>query len=217
MRGDPFREIDSQTIARYKKRYQVFGEDHRTLGWGSREQQQYRFDRVLENVTFEGRSVLDIGCGFADFLGHLNQQGVAIASYCGVDINPDFVKLAGEKYGGADFLTASPLDLDPACAARDVVVMLGLLNFRQPNLENLDFARTMISRAFDLCREALVVDMLSAKRTLDYPQEDFVYYYEPTEMLDFALALTPFVTLSHAYRPIPQQEFMLVLRKAPCA
>ncbi|MNS45198.1 Mg-protoporphyrin IX methyl transferase [compost metagenome] len=217
MTVDPFREIDAQTIRRYRERFHAFGEDHRTLGWGSREQQVYRFNQLMASTAFERRSVLDIGCGFADLLGHLTREGQQIASYTGVDINPDFVDVARAKYPEAEFITGSPRDLDPETASRDVVVMLGLLNFRQSNLSNLDYAHAMIGQAFSLCREALVVDMLSAYRTPDYPEEDFVYYYEPTEMLKLAFSLTPFVTLLHDYQPIPQQEFLIVLRKLPCA
>lgn len=43
--------------------------------------------------------------------------------------------------------------------------------------------------------------------------EDFVFYHDPAEMLNYALTVTPDVTLHHNYLPIPQKEFMLVLYK----
>jgi hypothetical protein len=69
----------------------------------------------------------------------------------------------------------------------------------------------MIQKAFSSVSETLVVDFLSLYRTPDYPEEDFVFYHDPSAMLTFALSLTPNVRLIHDYAPIPQKEFMLVL------
>jgi hypothetical protein len=55
--------------------------------------------------------------------------------------------------------------------------------------------------------------MLSSVRDTSYPAEDFVYYYDPAEMLAFALSLTPHVTLKHDHGSIPQREMVLILRR----
>jgi hypothetical protein len=59
--------------------------------------------------------------------------------------------------------------------------------------------------------------MLSTVTDAKFPKEDFVHYYDPADMLRFALSVTPHVALRHDYRSIPQREFMLVLRRLPCA
>ena len=69
----------------------------------------------------------------------------------------------------------------------------------------------MIKKAFSAVSETLVVDFLSLYRIPDYPKEDFVFYHDPSEMLAFALELTPNVRLIHDYEAIPQKEFTLVL------
>ncbi len=213
----PYEAIDQQTVHRYSERYQSHGESCRTLGWGSREQQEHRFARVFASTPFAGRSVLDIGCGFADLLGALERANLTPSAYTGLDINPDFIARSAEKYPEARFLVASPLQVEPDQVSADVAVMLGLLNFKQSELDNWTYARTLVSKAFELCHEALVFDVLSTELTPDYPKEDFVFYYEPAKILELAFELTPFVSLHHDYRPIPQREMLVVMRKAPCA
>ena len=61
--------------------------------------------------------------------------------------------------------------------------------------------------------ETLIVDFLSTNLTSDYPKEDFVFYHDPQEILEFALTLTDNVKLVHDYLPIPQKEFILILSK----
>jgi hypothetical protein len=135
--------------------------------------------------------------------------------YTGVDINPELLKIGAQRYPNESFIQGNIL-LDEGIPRADVVFMLGLLNFRFAEFANIDYAKAMISRAFDLAREALVLDMLTLYSDAAYPKEEFVYYYDPSEMLAFALSVTPFVELHHDYPSIPQREMMLVLRRAPC-
>ena len=210
---NPFEQIDASTNARYQARFTQHGESHLTLGWGSREQQAYRFSQLLRCADFTNRSVLDIGCGFGDLLGYLRQQNIPIKNYVGIDVNPEFVRVAAETYAEAEFHVVSLTSLTDTALSCDLVVMLGLLNFRQQALDNHSYAREMIRRAFTLSREALLCDFLSSQREPDYPPEDFVYYYDPSVVLQLGLDCTPNVQLKHDYRPIPQREMLLTLRR----
>ena len=71
----------------------------------------------------------------------------------------------------------------------------------------------MIKNALSLVKEALIVDFISTRKDSDYPEEDFIFYHNPAKVLKFALELTPNVQLIHDYSPIPQKEFMLILKK----
>ena len=159
--------------------------------------------------------MLDIGCGFADLLGYLSDEpSRKPAQYTGVDINQQLLDVGAQHFPDATFIQANIL-LDDDIPDADVVFMLGVLNFRFQDFDNLDFAHAMISRAFGMARETLVVDLLSQCRDEAYPEEDFVYYYDPAQILRFALSLTPHVELRHDYPSIPQREMMLVMRHAP--
>jgi SAM-dependent methyltransferase len=213
--AEAVRDVERQAVERYTRRLREFGEDPRTLGWDTRAHQWARFAAVAAAVDLRGRTVLDIGCGLADFRVFLQERGVAPAAYAGIDINDDLLAVAKRRFPDAQFerrnIVVEPYR-EPVC---DVGIMLGLVNFRLQNLDNYDYAARAIDAAFAGCREALVVDMLSDRTEPQYPREDFVFYFDPARMLALALDRTPWVEMNHAYRPLPQREFMLTLRKAP--
>lgn len=211
---ETLKQVDLKLIDRYSQRLEKFGRDPRTLGWDSRKSQDVRFAIAHDSLNFAQKSVLDIGCGLADFYDYLTQQAqVSLASYTGFDINPALIEQCQQRFPTCNFQVKNILLDTPGRNDWDIVTLFGLLNFRFQEFENLVFAKEMIAKAFSLCRETLVVDMLSTQLDTNYPQENFVYYYNPVEMLNFAFSLTPHVTLRHDYRSIPQREFMLILKK----
>ena len=50
MESNQYLEISEQMIARYSKRYNEMGYHVHTLGWGSKEQQDYRFNQTLSEI-----------------------------------------------------------------------------------------------------------------------------------------------------------------------
>lgn len=209
---DILSEIAKSTVTRYSVRFKDLGRNVRALGWGSDEQQRYRFEQVLLGVPLEGKSVLDIGCGFGDLLSCCLDAGCKPANYIGWDINPDLIAEAKNQHPSSTFTVLNLAEQVTANPVAHVGVMLGVLNFNfKDNYDNKSFTKMMIEKAFSAVSETLVVDFLSTYRTPDYPEEDFVFYHDPTEMLAYALELTPNVRLLHDYASIPQKEFMLVL------
>jgi len=218
---DQLNSLGKKIIDRYSQRFQNLGIDVRTLGWGSVEQQRARFYQALSGVNdaLSGQSILDIGCGFADLLSVIEEGKIKITSYTGWDINPDLIAAAKSKHKNnsfcelifdiVDISTVKHLD-----TVADVGFMLGLLNLNfHEAFDNLSYSKVMLKNAFSTVKNLLVVDFLSTRLTPDYPKEDFIYYHDPVEMLEYALTLTPKVVLRHDYAPIPQREFMLFLYK----
>jgi len=205
-------KISKATLARYSERYHKLGKHVHTLGWGSEEQQYYRFTQVLRAAVLEGKSVLDIGCGFGDFLSSCSDAGCGLEHYTGWDINPDLVSEAKQQHPNSSFAVLNLAEQEELTPVAEVGVMLGVLNLNfKEAYDNMVFSKMMIEKAFSAVSETLVVDFLSLYHTPDYPEEDFVFYHDPAEMLAFALELTSNARLFHDYAPIPQKEFMLVL------
>jgi|APSaa5957512535_1039671.scaffolds.fasta_scaffold123522_2 SAM-dependent methyltransferase len=208
--------IAKQTCSRYSQRYREMGYNVRTLGWGSTEQQELRFDRVLNTVNLNGRHILDIGCGFGDLLTFCLKNNTTPSKYTGWDINPDLIEEAEKRHAKeiAKFSVVNLTDSKEHSNVADVGIMLGLLNFNLgESFKNIDYTKMMLTDAFECVSEALVVDFLSTNLDPEYPKEDFVFYHNPAEILEFALTLTPNVKLIHDYPAIPQKEFILVLHK----
>lgn len=85
----------------------------------------------LRDRLKEGMTVLDVGCaqgGFAAVLG----EHLETFSYTGVDINPDMVLRAREKYPDHTFHRVPEGDLSVLGAARfDLVLILGILHLHE--------------------------------------------------------------------------------------
>lgn len=212
-------EISAMMVERYSNRYRKLGYNVHTLGWGSKEQQEYRFRQTLDGIgSGPDKTLIDIGCGFGDYFAFLTAENLAVKKYLGWDINPDLIAEAAkiwEKNPAAEFSVVNISAGKPAPAKADIAIMLGLLNLNlQGKVDNYEYSFDLIRNAFACVNEVLVVDFLSTELTPDYPKEDFIFYHEPARMLEFALTLSPNVVLKHNYAPIPQKEFMLFIYKS---
>lgn len=211
-------EIAEQMISRYSKRYNELGYNVKTLGWGSKEQQDYRFFQTLSELDFDGgKSVIDIGCGFGDYFALLLASNKKISQYTGWDINGDLISEAQKIWSGsenASFAVKNISTTQKIDEKADIAVMLGVLNLNLNGiLDNYEYSFRLIKNAFECVNEVLVVDFLSTQYTAEYPVESFVFYHDPVKMLEFALTLSSNVVLKHNYSPIPQKEFMLFIYK----
>ena len=212
-------QLSEQTVQRYGERYSRLGRHVRSLGWGSEQDQEIRFGQTLRLLPNLCGSLLDIGCGFGDLLTFLSAHNATPGHYLGWDITPSFVTESTQIHAAnptAAFEVHNLLDTPATEPVADCAVMLGLLNVNwKGQIDNLEYSRKMIRQAFSLVRDTLIVDFLSTHISPSYPAETQVFYHDPVQMLEFALTLTPGVTLLQDYPPIPQREFMLALRHIP--
>jgi SAM-dependent methyltransferase len=217
--SNPLEDISQSMIVRYSKRYSQMGYDVKTLGWGSKEQQKFRFRQAINSINFDQpKSVLDIGCGFGDLFALLLADKKPIKKFTGWDINPDLIGEANKIWGLSnvpnEFNVVNLTNHVCEKPLADIGFMFGVLNLNlKENFDNYAYSKLFIENAFSAVKEVLVVDFLSTHLTPDYPKEDFVFYHDPIKMLEFAFTLTPNVALKHNYAPIPQKEFMLFLYK----
>ena len=209
--------VEKSTISRYSKRFKELGRNVKTLGWGTKEQQTYRFMQTINsNIDLTDKDILDIGCGFGDYASFLEEYSVKFKSYLGIDINPDLINEAKDIFSNSKDISFELLNLkrDKSNIRADIGIMIGVLNLNlKEEYDNLRYSKEMIQNAFNLVNEVLVIDFLSSQLTRDYPEEEFVYYHSPEEVLNFAFTLSSNVVLKHNYNPIPQKEFILYIYK----
>lgn len=86
--------------------------------------------RAFEGIVKMGDRVLDAGCGNGKLITWLTERG--IASYTGIDLNPNFVRIASEKYPSEKFYEGDLLTpgLHPALkgVSFDVVLCIAVLH-----------------------------------------------------------------------------------------
>ena len=196
-----------ETARWYEDKVRRFGFDHRGLGFRNRTSQEKRFEALLGLGDFHGRRLLDVGCGFGDFLSFLRNRGVQ-PIYTGLDLCEPMVARGLERFAAASgrFVVADALEYEPD-EPYDYVVASGIFGLEAPGTR--ERIHPTVARMFGWARLGLAANFLS--RRSPTPAEARVYV-DPAEMLELGLSLTPAARLDHTYLP---NDFTLHLYKTP--
>lgn len=198
---------DTDTPRWYEDKVRRYGYDHRGLGFRTRSSQEKRFEALLALGDFDGRRLLDVGCGFGDLLAFLLGRGIR-PIYTGLDICAPMVERCRERYpvSAGRFLVGDVLDFRPD-EPYDYVVASGIFGLDADDVRAR--IRPTIEHMFAWCRLGIAVNFLS--RRTPAPAEGRVYV-EPAEALELGLALSPAARIDHTYLP---NDFTLHLYKKP--
>lgn len=108
--------------------------------WGV--QQDFRYEELTTKDFYDGRSVLEIGCGTGGFLEYIISKGFR-SDYCGIDIVPEMQKHNEEKWPQYRFLTLDVLNSD-FDDKYDIVVFCGVFNIQTNDPDN--YMKALLSR-----------------------------------------------------------------------
>lgn len=183
-----------------------YGDDARSLNWGSRQSQQYRFTVLSEIGIRSGNSVLDVGCGLGDFLGWCRSKQLDV-NYTGVDITPEMLAFCQTRYPEANFELGSVADLGEVTAVFDYVIASGIFTHRIQ--DPVSYFHQGITLMWRLAGQALGFNALSQWAGMQEPDE---FYADPLATIDFCRSLTPWVTLRHDYAA---HDFTIYMFKNP--
>lgn len=179
------------------------GLNHKVQGWSSHEEQQVRFKAIANNVEFQGKRVLDLGCGLGELYDYLSDNQCP-GFYLGLDQHWPFLHQARKRIGSSQcrfkFTDISQANLPKM----DIVVASGSLSYRT---KNPDYLTEMIMRMFSACREVTVFNLLNIEA---FPDQTILQAYNKQEVLAFCQTVTPNVTLIDDYS---DADFTLVLKK----
>jgi SAM-dependent methyltransferase len=195
------------TVRWYADKVRTYGFDHRGLGFGRKSSQDKRFEAMLALGDLDGARVLDVGCGFGDFLAFMNERGIEPA-YTGLDICEPMVERCRERFprGAGRFIVGDVLAFAPD-EPYDYVVASGL--FGLDSVGARERIRPSLERLFGWARIGAAVNFLSTQSPT--PAEARIYV-DPCKALEAGLALTPAARIDHTYLP---NDFTLFLYKTP--
>ena len=192
-------------IKRYRERLGKYGQDVKALASGNRERQLIRFEVLSRVGDLNNHSVLDLGCGFADFYAYLKEKGLK-PDYTGYDICPDLIKICKTRFPEAKFKTID-IQETPVKKKFDYVVSSQTFNNKLTKEDNETLIRDIIKRAYELSNIGIAIDMLS--NYVDF-REEHLHYYSPEDIFRFCKTITKRVALIHDY---PLFEFTVYLYK----
>ncbi|HEY0234804.1 MAG TPA: class I SAM-dependent methyltransferase [Afipia sp.] len=177
-----------------------YGHDFRACDYGQAQSQLLKFKVISQVSSFEGRSVLDVGCGFADFKSFLAQL-CGNVRYTGVDLSAEMVREAQRKHTEADIRQANILAEN--FGTFDIVVANGI--FYLLGADAWPLMQQLIARMFSCAKVAVAFNSLSSLAARHEPNE---FYPEPARVLAFCQTLTPHVVLRHEYHDRDFTVFM---------
>ncbi|MBI1194782.1 MAG: methyltransferase domain-containing protein [Gammaproteobacteria bacterium] len=194
-------------VGRHRDSLKRYGYGPNALYWSSREIQEIRF-RILSEIGIEsGDSVLDVGCGFGDFLGWSAAQGLSI-DYTGIDLSPDLLEVAIERHPGSVFRCCDLVDFCHAHADFfDWVILSGALNEQLGDAG--DYARRVITLMWSRSLKGTAFNLLDARHAPTRACWD-LQSHDPATIQDFVERLTPDHRLVDGYLA---NDFTIYLRR----
>jgi SAM-dependent methyltransferase len=191
--GAAYRGRTQDEVAHFFRLHlQIHGPNWRGLGWQSRHNQERRFAVLLEVGPVSGTRVLDVGCGVGDLYGYMLRKGIR-AQYTGVDILPEMVAHARERYPDAQFEVGDALQgLGPE--RFDYVLCSGAFNVNFGS--NQTAVQKILPELLACSTRGVAINFLSTRAR---ERDTILYNYDPEAMLAFCRTLTPHVRLVEGY------------------
>lgn len=184
-----------QVVRRYQQRIAEHGPTFASLNSGSEAKQEIRHSVHSSALRGDSPSVLEIGCGLADFYKYLLQHKQN-CSYHGYDIVSEYIDECKRAYPLAKFALRNVF-VEGVEGTYDTVVMSQVLNNRYRKSDNMRVMQRALELAFQHTRVSVSVDMISTY--VDFRNSD-LFYYSPEEIFRIAKAISPRVLLRHDYR-----------------
>ena len=197
----------AQTVNKYREAYENFGYSPLTLGW-DKGRQDIRFETLLSFFECQGKSILDIGCGFGDLNRVLSNKVGIYYDYTGVDIVGELIDEGRRHYDQRNitFLNVDFLEHEFE-RTFDIVIASGIFNHKFDSGENDLFVDKVFEKAWAICNEGFAFDFLSDK--VDY-RHSHTYHNKPERILGLAYKLSRNIALRNDYMPF---EFCLYVAK----
>jgi len=197
------KEQRKRIIDRHRDSLKRYGYHPNALYWSNRDIQNIRF-KVLAEIGIQATdSVLDVGCGFADFNNWIEQQGKPVC-YSGIDLSPDLISTAQQKHPSVKLLCGELFDFHFEPQSFDWLILSGAMN--EQLHDNGDYARKMIQVMYTLCRQGLAFNMLDARHIKAHDLQSV----DPFEMVKYCQSLCANVELIDGYLA---NDFTIYMRR----
>lgn len=197
---------------RHKRSIERYGYQPEALFWTSKAAQTKRFDVLSRLLPFPARgehqawSLLDVGCGFADFYEFLIQRGYQL-NYTGLDLSESMIFSAGCLHPEVTFLHGELADFDFKSSEYDYVVLSGALNEVVDDSGN--YARAMIKKMYEVASKAVGFNLLNRQDPWTQSRPELQSFYPK----DIVLFCEKFAKKVVCYQDYLNNDFTVFLYK----
>jgi SAM-dependent methyltransferase len=176
-----------EIAAYYASKLEAHGSTPQGVDWNgvdSHETRHRQFLRLLDGAV--DASIIDLGCGFGDFLRFLRAEGYR-GRFTGYDIAPQMIEKARELHGETEDrrwrVGAEPDD------AADFAIASGIFNVKGdvPNAIWTRYVRQTIDMLAGAGRRGFAFNVLSLSSDPERRRPN-LYYADPADMLGHCLA-----------------------------
>jgi len=181
-------ELYSQSLAEHG----AYSE--KALRWVSKENQLKRFQVFYEYLKNENMpTILDVGCGVGDLYGFLKEKKFA-CYYKGIDIVPEMVSAAKQKFPGGEFVVADIMTED---FSADFILASGIMCIKiNQTQDHQEYVDKLIKRLFPLCHKALIFNMLDS---LYFDDDEYFYPFVPFKIMEQLVHISTKTYIRHDY------------------
>ena len=169
-----------------------YGAGFGALLWASPKTQRSRFQAIRRLLPQGPCTLLDAGCGRADFLDYLLAQGVKPAEYTGVEAVEPLAHAAMEKYPGSriihDDFVRNPLSL---FVGAEVIIFSGSLN----TMQHATFYR-ILTYAWQAAGAAVIFNFLCSPMLAG---KAYLFWHDRNDVTAFVRGLGGIVELAEPY------------------
>ena len=185
-------------INHYENLYKKHDKSPLSLQHANAAQQLKRY-KIISAKIKPDFSVLDFGCGLADFYKFLSKNKNYNGQYTGIDIVPSFIEENKKEFienQKVNFINKNLLEIDQISKV-DYCIACGTFNNFIPNIKGKEYLENSLLRLFKISQIGLSFNLLSTY--VEY-KEPSLFYFDPKEVFDFCkLKLSPYVELKHDY------------------
>lgn len=193
-----------KTAELYNKRFENFGNNLKTVGWGNKKDQLLRFEVLFRNLNPIGKTILDVGCGLGHLVDFLVDKTDNNFQYTGIDIAENLVDEARKNYESKNikFINGDVFSIEDKF---DIVVVSGAFSHKTYNI--IDYTYKSIKKMYNISSESVCINFLS--KYVDYELEKNQHYY-PQELYSEIKKYCDKIVIIDDY---PLYEFTLQLKK----
>lgn len=190
MADTPFKQIATF----YDRRVEKFGHDPRACDYGRRESQIKKFTILAQALDYSGTTVLDVGCGFADYAAFLSTRFKGV-TYEGIDLSEKMIAQARIAQPGLNLRRANILE-EPISNTHDIVTANGIFYLLGDDAPEL--MRALVEAMFARAKRCVAFNSLSSWAAT---HEENEFYADPVRVASWCREITPWVVLRHDYLP----------------